>query len=93
LRQTLREGILKGKSKPRCPFVENPVEECYVARMDSGAVEKTLRFCRGIYEKCEIYLRRTSPHKETVREEMKSMQKTTTEQGLQPISRTDKEAR
>jgi hypothetical protein len=45
--------------------------------MDSGAVEKTIRFCRGIYEKCEIYLRRTS-HKEALREEMKSVKKANT---------------
>lgn len=74
-----REGMLKGKSKSRCPFVENPVEECYVARMDSGAVEKALWFCRGIYEKCEIYIKRTS-HKEAVREDMKSTKKATTGQ-------------
>ena len=83
---------MKGKSKPRCPFVENPSEECYVARMDSGAVEKALRFCRGIYEKCEIYVRRTS-HEEAVREEMKSKQKKPANQGLQPILRTDKEGK
>jgi len=82
----------RDKLKTKCPFVENPSEECYVARMDSGAVEKALRFCRGIYEKCDIYLKRTH-HKEAVREEMKSTQKTKTEQRLQPILRTDKEGR
>jgi len=80
---------LKGKLKSKCPFVENPSEECYVARMDSGAVEKALRFCRGIFEKCEIYVRRTS-HNEAVREEMISTQKKPADQGLQPILRTDK---
>ena len=83
---------MRDKLKTKCPFVENPSEECYVARMDSGAVEKALRFCRGIYEKCDIYLKRTH-HKEAVREEMKSTQKTKTEQRLQPILRTDKEGR
>jgi hypothetical protein len=83
---------LKGKVKSKCPFVENPSEECYVARMDSGAVEKAIRFCRGIFEKCEIYVRRTS-HKEAVREEMKSTQKKPANQGLQPILRTDKEGK
>jgi hypothetical protein len=84
--------MLKGKVKSKCPFVENPSEECYVARMDSGAVEKALRFCRGIFEKCEIYVRRTS-HKEAVREEMISTQKKPANQGLQPILRTDKEGK
>lgn len=67
---------MKGKTKTKCPFVENPSEECYVARMDSGAVEKAIRFCRGIYEKCEIYLKRTG-HKEAVRTDVKTIQKTT----------------
>ena len=83
---------MKGKSKPRCPFVENPSEECYVARMDSGAVEKAIRFCRGIYEKCEIYVRRTG-HKESEQANMKSTQKNPANKGLQPILRTDKEGK
>jgi hypothetical protein len=83
---------LKGTIKSKCPFVENPTEECYVARMDSGAVEKALRFCRGIYEKCEIYVRRTS-HEEAVQEDVKSKQKNQRTKGLQPILRTDKEGR
>lgn len=78
--------------KPKCPFVENPSEECYVARMDSGAVEKAIRFCRGIYEKCEIYLRRTNK-KEPLRTDVKTNQKTVTEKDFQPILRTDKEGR
>jgi hypothetical protein len=57
--------------------------------MDSGAVEKAIRFCRGIYEKCEIYIRRTS-HKEAEQANMKSMQKKPENKGLQPILRTDK---
>ncbi len=81
---------MTGKPKARCPFVDNPSEECYVARMDSGAVEKAIRFCRGIYEKCEIYVRRTS-QKEAVREDMNSTQKKHAKKGLQPILRTDKE--
>jgi hypothetical protein len=84
--------MLKGKSKHKCPFVENPSEECYVARMDSGAVEKAIRFCRGIYEKCEIYLRRTG-HKEALQANMKSTQKKPTNEGSQPILRTDKEGK
>lgn len=84
--------MLKGKLKPKCPFVENPSDECYVARMDSGAVEKAIRFCRGIYEKCEIYLKRTA-HKAAAQGDVKSTQKTTTEKDFQPIPRTDKEAR
>ncbi len=82
--------MLKGKPKPRCPFVDNPIEECYIARMDSGAVDKAIRFCRGIFEKCEIYLKRTN-HKEAVRKDMNSTQKKPANQGLQPILRTDKE--
>lgn len=82
--------MLKSTSKPKCPFVENPSEECYVARMDSGAVEKTIRFCRGIYEKCDIYLRRIN-QKEAQRDEMNSTQKTTTLRTLHPIRQTDKE--
>jgi hypothetical protein len=84
--------MLKSKSKARCPFVDNPSEDCYVARMDSGAVEKALRFCRGIYETCEIYLRRTS-HKEAGQANMKSTQKKPANKGLQPILRTDKEGK
>jgi hypothetical protein len=60
--------------------------------MDSGAVEKAIRFCRGIYEKCEIYIRRTS-HKEALRNDVKTNQKTATEKDFQPILRTDKEGR
>ena len=84
--------MLRDKSKRKCPFVENPSEECYVARMDSGAVEKAIKFCRGVYEKCEIYLKRIA-QKEAAREETKPAQKIAAKQGGQPILQRDKEGR
>ncbi len=43
--------------RPPCPFTETPSEECFVARMDSRAIELAILYCGGEYEQCEIYKR------------------------------------
>ncbi len=41
--------------KASCPFIESPAEECYVTRMESWAIARTIHFCGGKYEQCWIY--------------------------------------
>lgn len=39
----------------RCPFLDDPREECYSAQMTSQKAEATLRFCGGDFESCDIF--------------------------------------
>jgi hypothetical protein len=42
--------------KPRlCPLVEEQLEECYFMRMTSSDISKTVLYCLGSYEECDIY--------------------------------------
>jgi DNA-binding NarL/FixJ family response regulator len=40
----------------RCPFVETPFEECHVARLTSGVLERAIAQCGGDYQACDIYM-------------------------------------
>jgi hypothetical protein len=39
----------------RCPYVENPFEECYVNGLGSAAVEKSVYYCANHFDECDIY--------------------------------------
>jgi CheY-like chemotaxis protein len=39
----------------RCPFVDDPFEECHVASLTSGAIERAIAYCGVDYEACAIY--------------------------------------
>jgi len=42
--------------KPRlCPLIKEQFEECYFMKMTSSDIPKTVLYCIGAYEKCEIY--------------------------------------
>ena len=45
------------ESTQRCPFLDDPCEECHVARLDSVAIELAIHYCGGEYGQCEIYRR------------------------------------
>ena len=38
-----------------CPFLKEPLEECYCNSMSSQDIEKTIFFCSRSYKTCEIY--------------------------------------
>jgi len=40
-----------------CPYVGNPLEECYVAGMNSQNIEQAIHYCGANYEECDIYQR------------------------------------
>ena len=48
---------MANESAQKCPFLDEPFEECHVASLKSGAIERAIVFCGGEYEKCEIYRR------------------------------------
>jgi len=43
------------ESTQRCPFLDDPCEECHVANLTSGAVERAIIYCGSEYKQCEIY--------------------------------------
>jgi hypothetical protein len=42
-------------SKKLCPFLREPLEECYCNSMSSQDIEKTIFFCSGGFIRCEIF--------------------------------------
>lgn len=38
-----------------CPFLNNPFEYCFCARLGSQDIPKALKYCGGDFRKCEIY--------------------------------------
>jgi len=44
-------------SKPRrhCPFVANPFDECFIARINSQNIDQAIYYCGNDFEECEIY--------------------------------------
>ena len=42
-------------SKKICPFLREPLDECYCNSMSSQDIEKSIFFCSGSYKTCEIY--------------------------------------
>ena len=49
------------QSKPRrhCPFVGNPLSECFLVGMNSQNIEQAIYYCGDNFEECEIYKKRT----------------------------------
>lgn len=47
-----------------CPFVNDPLENCYCLDMTSRNIDKVLQYCSGDYEQCAIYIesRNQRPH-------------------------------
>lgn len=39
----------------RCPFTQDPFEECFVALLRSQDVGNAICYCGGVFEECEIY--------------------------------------
>jgi hypothetical protein len=40
-----------------CPLVKEEREECYFMKMTSTDIQKTVLYCVGTFEKCEIFRR------------------------------------
>lgn len=47
------DGI--GGTKRLCPFVQSPLDDCFLTSMESQNIEKILDYCGGNYEQCDIY--------------------------------------
>lgn len=41
-----------------CPFVANPMPDCYCAQLTSLQIPQVLERCGGGYEQCELFRRR-----------------------------------
>ena len=41
--------------KERCPYVANPLEDCYCAELNSIRIMAIVRFCSGEFESCPVY--------------------------------------
>jgi len=41
--------------KTKCPYLGNPLADCYCSHMNSQMAEKIIRFCGDKFEECEIY--------------------------------------
>jgi hypothetical protein len=48
------------QNKRRCPFTQDPFEECYVVRLRSEDVCNVICYCGGDFEECEIYQKHLS---------------------------------
>lgn len=46
------------RSERLCPYLEHPLDECYINEMNSQTVQKAIHYCGFHYEECEIYKRR-----------------------------------
>lgn len=47
-----------------CPYVNNPLRNCYCLDMNSRNIEKVVRYCSGDFQQCVIYIesRKKRPH-------------------------------
>jgi len=41
-----------------CPFIGDPLRECFLIDMNSQNIEQAIYYCGGNFEKCEIYRNR-----------------------------------
>ena len=62
--------------KRRCPFIQDPFADCYVARLRSQDVGNAICFCGGAFEACEIYQKEMKEMSATRRPEDKEVMKT-----------------
>ncbi len=44
-------------SNEKCPFVNNPFDNCYCANLTSKTIESALYFCNKNYKQCEFYIK------------------------------------
>lgn len=51
---------LASKTGGHCPFVGNPLAECYIADLHSQNIEEAIYYCDENYKACEIYKREIS---------------------------------
>lgn len=47
--------IISSPQKRLCPFLLDPFENCYCAKMDSQDIERAVNLCNYNFETCEIY--------------------------------------
>ncbi|GBE01773.1 hypothetical protein BMS3Bbin06_01142 [bacterium BMS3Bbin06] len=41
-----------------CPFIDDPINECYCINLNSQTAESVLYYCGGLYRECKIYKKR-----------------------------------
>lgn len=42
-------------NKTRCPFIYEPFDDCYCAKMNSQDIERAVYLCSNNFEMCDIY--------------------------------------
>lgn len=40
-----------------CPYINQPMEDCYCGDLGSQKIEMTVHYCKSNYKGCEIYKR------------------------------------
>lgn len=62
------------KTKDHCPYIDNPLPQCYCLRSESIWAERVLELCAKRYELCEYYRMRCKEENETDGEDPKDPQ-------------------
>ena len=52
------QGLPRNPSRPLCPFLSDPFEECLCRNMSSLDVLEVIRVCSGDFESCKIYMKK-----------------------------------
>ena len=56
-RSIMKEKMPKQSFKRRfCPFIRNPFDDCYCIKLASQDIEKTIIYCSGNFERCEVFI-------------------------------------
>lgn len=42
-------------NKKHCPFLYNPFDDCYCAKMNSQDIERAIYLCTNNFKMCDIY--------------------------------------
>lgn len=53
VKEKMPEKSFKGRL---CPFVKNPFDDCYCIKLASQDIEKTIIYCGGNFERCEVFI-------------------------------------
>ena len=48
-------ALKRGK---HCPFVTDPLDECFITGLSSQDVDMAIYYCGGNFEECKIYRKR-----------------------------------
>jgi hypothetical protein len=57
-----KEQQVKDIQKVHCPFIEAPLEDCYVGNMHSQNIDMAMYYCARNFTQCAIYKWMVDPH-------------------------------